>query len=294
MLDRHSENRPCICGSTTRLPLPVEDRHNLGIEVCLCLSCGHIYVGRGLSESFTPIFYEKHYRDLYYGSEDREDEAVKQRKLKKAAEIVHPFATSRQADDSGRRVAEWGCSSGWNLVPFRDAGWTAVGFDYDVNYVAFGIENFGLDLRLVEGGEHTSPENRGAYDLIILNHVLEHAIDPIQMLQRLSAMLSDSGQLYIGLPLIENMDSSWYGHFHIAHNHYFSAASFERLARHLGFRVLDSRPEVGDFLLTRAGQETKNPALAGPMEVFSSIYAFYGLWYSHRMRPAIARRLGQG
>lgn len=41
----------------------------------------------------------------------------------------------------------------------------------------------------------------GSYDLILLNHVLEHANDPVELLQRLATLLRpDGGALYVEVP----------------------------------------------------------------------------------------------
>ena len=69
------------------------------------------------------------------------------------------------------------------------------------------------------------------YDLIILNHVIEHFIDPIEKLLQIKALLNQGGLLYLGLP---NIQSYGIGQIQNAHYWYFSPLNFAKLLNHYG------------------------------------------------------------
>jgi hypothetical protein len=157
-------------------------------------------------------------------------------------------------------VLEWGCGGGWNLVPFRDAGWRVAGFDYDDPYVALGREILGLDLRLIPTRD-AEIDVQSAPDVIILNHVLEHAIDPRALLKRLRGYGRASTVLIVGIPLLETISTwHWKSFFHVAHIHYFSDSSFQGVAVGAGWSISHRRIESGLFALQRGPiQNTQTP-----------------------------------
>lgn len=155
-------------------------------------------------------------------------------------------------------LIEWGCGGGWNLVPFRDAGWNVQGFDYDRPYVELGRKLLGLSLHEITAGEVISQSNPP--NVILLNHVLEHAVEPAALLNTLKAFCSETTTLVIGVPLLETIPIwHWRDFFHIAHIHYFSAESLVRVASLSGFRVVHKDIESGMFALMKSEKADTPP-----------------------------------
>ncbi len=121
------------------------------------------------------------------------------------------------------KVLEVGCGGGWNLYPFLEAGKTVVGYDFSPALVRFG-RSLALDLRVgsaaeIEGGE---------FDLIILSHIVEHFLDPVGEVRKITDHLSGSGVLYIEVP---NADQFCLGGLQNAHTYFFSPRT---LAHYMG------------------------------------------------------------
>lgn len=148
-------------------------------------------------------------------------------------------------------LIEWGCGGGWNLVPFRDAGWNVQGFDYDRPYVELGRTLLGLSLHEISAEDITLQSNPP--HVILLNHVLEHTLEPKLLLKRLRALCSEDTILVVGVPLLETIPIwHWRDFFHIAHIHYFSADSLVRVASLSGFRIIHQDIENGMFALMKS------------------------------------------
>jgi SAM-dependent methyltransferase len=148
-------------------------------------------------------------------------------------------------------LIEWGCGGGWNLVPFRDAGWNVQGFDYDRPYVELGRTLLGLSLHEITAEEITLRSNPP--NVILLNQVLEHAVEPVALLKRLRALCSEDTILVVGVPLLETIPIwHWRDFFHVAHIHYFSEESLVRVASLAGFRVVHHDTKKGMFALMKS------------------------------------------
>jgi SAM-dependent methyltransferase len=95
-----------------------------------------------------------------------------------------------------------GCGEGYTLSFFRKLGWKVKGLDYSRS----GIESknpeccealiTGDVFRLIEQ-ENIS---KNQYDVIWLQNVLEHVIDPIRLLDSLRSIVSPKGMLLVTVP----------------------------------------------------------------------------------------------
>jgi SAM-dependent methyltransferase len=80
-------------------------------------------------------------------------------------------------------------------------GKEVTGIEPNAAYAAWCRDELGLDVRTA----HLVPQlfAPGAFDLIRLNHVLEHLNDPVRYLGMIAAWLAPGGRLWIEVPNIE-------------------------------------------------------------------------------------------
>jgi len=76
------------------------------------------------------------------------------------------------------------------------------------------------------------------FDVIMIMHVLEHFVDPNDVLDQARSLLSPNGILYIAVPNLMNPDEPLDRYFHFEHVHYFTAYSLAKLLQKHGFKVL--------------------------------------------------------
>ena len=239
---------PCVCGAWGGVVIKRKDRYQLKFQYKLCTKCGHVRTANPISTKAAERFYgTSDYRSMYLpGMSSREVLLSKTPK----PHIISPLLKYVQelGIEAGSLI-EWGCSGGWNLIPFRDAGWKVSGFDYDKQYVALGRDEFGLSLHEIERNDDLDIRSQSP-DVVLLNHVLEHAEDPLSLLKRLRRICGIKTTLIVGVPLLETITLwRWQRFFHVAHIHYFSEDSLVAVARHSGFEVVHRDVNSGLFAL---------------------------------------------
>lgn len=95
------------------------------------------------------------------------------------------------------RLLDVGCGAGEFLALAKAMGWSASGCDPDPKVVEMCIAG-GLDVRL--GGGDAFADALGSFDVVTLNQVIEHVIDPQALLRQCQALLRPGGMVWIGFP----------------------------------------------------------------------------------------------
>lgn len=165
------------------------------------------------------------------------------------------FVISSLGLDKGS-LLDIGCGEGWSLEYFSRHNWKVKGIDYSEE----GIKNINPDLAryLVIGnifeelGGEISKSNK--YDLCILNNVLEHVLNPEELLCNTRQILKPNGILVVTVPndfsdiqsfAMENGlidDRFWIAP--PAYLSYFSRQGLTNLAEHCGMQV---KKTISDF-----------------------------------------------
>jgi 2-polyprenyl-3-methyl-5-hydroxy-6-metoxy-1,4-benzoquinol methylase len=107
-----------------------------------------------------------------------------------------------KAGDKGR-LLDVGCGNGWFLDQMRQLGWDVVGIEPDGEAASVAHEKLGLEVFHGSLEEAKFPE--GHFDAITMNHVIEHAIDPVGLLKECHRILRPSGKLVAVTPNIKSL-----------------------------------------------------------------------------------------
>ncbi len=145
-----------------------------------------------------------------------------------------------------------GAGSGEFAYLMSELGKDVIGIEPNAGYAAYCREDLGLDIRTA----HLEPDlfQTGQFDLIRLNHVLEHLNDPVGYLEMISTWLAPGGRFYIEVPNIEAYcrSKSRGNMFHYGHIWNFNPWSLRTAAGLAGLVELDetaarSRDTTGVF-----------------------------------------------
>jgi len=98
----------------------------------------------------------------------------------------------------GKTLLEFGCSWGYTLAQFREAGYDVTGFEYSRPRASFGREHLGLDILEEYAQIDAVPDN--SFDVIFTNHVLEHLPDLKVAFRLFARLLAPGGTLVIVVP----------------------------------------------------------------------------------------------
>jgi SAM-dependent methyltransferase len=271
---------PCrICGSELLRPLHVyKSRRKLSPEPFLallgCERCGVAQSAPAPTQAMLDAYYTE--PEGWEARTEEDDEKVA-RKLRskhesyaRQLELLQPHLNAAAA---GRppRALDFGCGLGAWLDVLQDAG-----------FETYGIEPGAKQAR-VAARRHTLLDSVPAeerFDLVVLNHVLEHLLDPQATLRELAGSLRVGGQLFVSVPDLGRV----HAHRDLAyvandlHLNSFSAAGLASALGLGGFAVEQhfdtdewsalekGRPTRLRMLARREG-EARFPAVEAPLEM---------------------------
>lgn len=95
------------------------------------------------------------------------------------------------------RLFDIGCGAGAELRKYRDLGWTVCGLDMSAN-ACDACKSDGL--RVHQGILDDDPFTGETFDVVVLNHVVEHFADPLNALRRAASYLSKDGLMSLITP----------------------------------------------------------------------------------------------
>lgn len=138
------------------------------------------------------------------------------------------------------RLLDIGCGRGSFLAGMRDAGWDVAGAEFSEETASYARQAYGVpvatDLTFSDG----------SFDVITINHVLEHIPDPVAMLRDCYRLLKKDGLLVVAVPNIDSLQAQfgkgkW---FHLdvpCHLYQFSEQGLVGLLRAEGFRIIRTK-----------------------------------------------------
>lgn len=107
-------------------------------------------------------------------------------------------------------LLEVGCSSGYQLQAFKEAGSFSVeGIDIDAKAISHARQILGLNAR--EGDLEAANYASSSLDLVIMFNVLEHLISPRQTLREISRILRPGGVLALKAPNGDSLQRHIFG-----------------------------------------------------------------------------------
>jgi 2-polyprenyl-3-methyl-5-hydroxy-6-metoxy-1,4-benzoquinol methylase len=148
----------------------------------------------------------------------------------------------------GSQVLDVGCGSGRMMRRLAELGWQVHGLDFDPKAVE-AARNLGLEVRLGTLEEQNYEE--GSFDAIIMNHVIEHVPDPLELLKSCKRVLKPGGKLVLATPNAwswghQRYGRSWRGLEPPRHLHIFTPQAIRKLAVGAGFNRLQVSTTVAN------------------------------------------------
>lgn len=243
-------------------------------QLASCVSCGHVATAPRLRESDLPGLYGTYYPRKSIGADDVMREADKAKRA--LASLVRWWNGSDNQGQysvrAGEVMLDVGCGSGTSLLEAKALGAKAFGIEADPNVKPIAAA---LGLTIHFGNLQDQPFPEQAFDLIIMNQVIEHLPDPDEGLRALGQRLTPDGRVVLVFPntasLWRRLSGSRWINWHIPyHLHHFDSRHFERMVRRCGLQVVRSRtitPNVWTLLQLRANRYA--PQLGQPSPVWA-------------------------
>jgi len=270
------EEKDCPCGHSEFREISKIERHGLRQRTVLCKNCGLMMSNPCLTNESFQFFYSTDiYRTLY--EQPNYVELAKTLLSNNHCKYLFNDLSPLLKGNTNLNVLEFGCGGGWNLIHFSKAGYKVVGYDYSPNLTSVG-RTYGLDLR-----EGTIGDIVGEYDVIIMNHVIEHFTDLLGSMRAIIKHLKPGGIIYAGVP---NMDNYGFEQLQNAHVYYFTPQTFKFYMGCCGLKSIKFGPaqEIHMYGVFELGGQAPN--------IFTLKSESKRLWRITR-RAQIKERLGK-
>lgn len=152
---------------------------------------------------------QRYYADKYYqeskgsylASYSKEEIVYINNKIAQKLAVIDEIDKSI-GNKEDKSLLDVGCGEGWILKYFYDNEWTVCGLDYS----GYGCEvhNHQIKEFLITGDIFKNIEvlidSEKKYDVIILDNVLEHVLNPMVLLKNLKRLIADDGILIVEVP----------------------------------------------------------------------------------------------
>jgi 2-polyprenyl-3-methyl-5-hydroxy-6-metoxy-1,4-benzoquinol methylase len=224
------ESVDCLCGCGRFDLIARVDRYGMLQDTVSCCECGLVLSNPRMTDREYADFYST---DLYRACYDGENylcDYESRYTLKHGGHIFDEVDRVLPVK-SATSVLEIGAGGGWNLLPFMARGASVLGIDYSPSLVALGKKH---NIPMRQG---TFDSVSSKFDVIVLNHVLEHLLDPLGALKKINSLCKTSGIVYISVPNILNFTI---GQLQNAHTYYFTPRTLVRYCAQAGLGLCSS------------------------------------------------------
>lgn len=231
-----------ICRSSSRTFLyKAFDHEYLSVKQSFpfnkCKKCEVIYLSPRPNIKALEIIYPENYNNF--------SSATNSSYVKKISNYLQKIRIKRQITHYIKvedfSILDVGCGNGFYLDSILDAFPKAKTFGIEQNTNASVIAS---RRHRIFNGLVEEYKSKRKFDLIILNHVIEHVENPIDLVRKLSNFLSNEGLLIISTPNIDSLQAKLFGKYwggiH-APRHWtiFSIKTIKRLASISNFSVVE-------------------------------------------------------
>lgn len=148
------------------------------------------------------------YRDKYFEKEDgsnhyayRYDDRDLAHKQIAPSEMEYVFGKLK------KKLIDIGCGEGFALNHFKKLGWQVHGVDFTLKALLDFHPNLANDVIETDAFAYidTLIQEKKTFDVVVCNHVLEHVVDPISLLEKISKIVEKGGHFRVSVP----NDTSW-------------------------------------------------------------------------------------
>lgn len=138
----------------------------------------------------------------------------------------------------GTRLLDIGAGNGEFLNRMKNLGWSVEGTEFDPKAAHFAEANYGIKVHLGDLLDIGLPSN--TFDVITLNHVIEHVYEPERFLNECKRLLVKGGRIVLLTPNSQSLGHSlfkqhWRGLEIPRHLTVFSVDNFLSIANRAGF-----------------------------------------------------------
>lgn len=212
------------------------------VKINACKECGHIYNYLSPDEiDGLIIYYNEEYAPLNLSSTDKIGDRPGSSNLftlkrhSQLYNLISPYINSNY------KVLDAGCAMGSFLDYLHEKGLSKLhGIDLIKNYVSYAKKKSDYIIKL--GSVESIPFDDDLFDLLILDQVMEHLVEPVKAFREAKRVLVNGGLLCIGVPDASRYDKLYFFDFYWfimrEHIQHFDVGHLKLLAEMEGFELV--------------------------------------------------------
>jgi SAM-dependent methyltransferase len=184
------------------------------------------------------------------------------------------------------KLVDIGSGSGEFLYMALKAGFDASGIEPHAGYCEYTKQSLGLNV------VNTTLEKAGfieeSFDIINLNHVLEHMPAPLDTLCALRSLLKKDGIIMIDVPDISLCSHAPWTQFHFAHIYNFNSMTLKALVEKAGFEILNPETETTNIIARKTAAskvDISMPMPANYQYLWQKLQSHTGIGHYKRKKP---------
>lgn len=246
-----------LCNQSETRLIAEKGQFGWATYVSICKSCGLVFLNPRWTKDGYNYFYASEYDQYYRFDEDKSTEK-EQRKAKVVWRRLEQFTPARFAT-----ALDIGCGLGWCLHTIQQASpeTSIAGIEPSDYCSEHFVTQIGGELIARDVDSDWYLANQDRFDLIIFRHVLEHLLDPVAALKKVTHAMSPQGVLYIAVPDMMHPDGSlsdfWY---RCVHTYYYSQTTLARIAARAGLQPVTIQEENSELWgIFRKGEAAEQP-----------------------------------
>ena len=221
------------------------DNHTLypAVKIYACSKCGHIFNKLSSVEIEGLMkYYSEEYASANFGSLDKIGDRPGSRNKNTFGRYDQMYDLISKHIDNNCRVLDVGCAMGGFLDYLKLKGLKNLsGIDPIAKYVEKAKEKNIYDIKI--GAAESIPFDCKIFNLLVMDQVIEHLVDPIRAFQEAKRVMDDGGLLCLGAPDAMRYNKNYFFDFfwflmreHIQH---FDIEHLKLLAEQEGFELVD-------------------------------------------------------
>ena len=165
----------------------------------------------------------------------------------------------------GGRLLEVGSSLGYLLDAFKKDGWDVLGVEPFYQACRHSREELGLDVKNAILETAGLPD--ASFDVVLLNHVIEHIDDPMRTLREVNRILKPEGHFVIETPRYDTLMFKLLGRRErslgcVGHIYFFTTQTLKNFYEAAGFKTVEldyvGRSLTAERLLYNVGVISKS------------------------------------
>lgn len=214
------------------------------VKINACDKCGHIYNNLSPSEIAGLIkYYNEEYAPTNIGSPDKIGDRPGSNNKNTLERYDQLYNLILQYINSDYRILDVGCAMGGFLNYLRLKGFHNLsGIDPIIKYVENAKKENDYDVRV--GTAESMPFADKSFDLLVMDQVTEHLIEPIKVFKEAKRVLVDGGLLCLGMPDAMKYDKNYFFDFYWfimrEHVQHFDIEHLKLIAERGGFELIGS------------------------------------------------------